>query len=281
VIYLFDEFELEANLFELRHRGTPVGIQRKALDLLLYLIRHRDRVVARSELIERVWGGSAITDNAIAQAVSALRAVVRRGRAIHTVRGRGFRFVLPVREKGGDSEKDKPRNGRRDDIEPAVSLLVEPTTRAEVDVALGPFAEARRIVIDAAHGRGTSFGTLVEAASTCTAKFPSWGAGDDLANAVATIRAAAIEPLVLVILRVERADMSSLLFFSRARHLLTGGPVAVVMTCEAGALVGEDAVGALLRVIGSEATARPERPSGITGVRAKDVGLMRSPLAST
>jgi DNA-binding winged helix-turn-helix (wHTH) protein len=137
MIYVFDEFQVDDQLFELRRLGTRVAIQRLTLDLLVYLLRHRDRVVLRAELVEHVWGGVAITDNAIAQAVTTVRRVVepRAGaRAIDTVRGRGYRFMRRVVEhpNAGDVEQPPPEH-TPPAIEPRVVMLNEVCDAAEID----------------------------------------------------------------------------------------------------------------------------------------------------
>ncbi len=93
----FDEFELVEKTFELRHRGQVVAVQPKVLDLLIYLARHRERVVTKEELLEQVWADAAVSEASLSQAVSAARRALgdssAEPRMIATVRGRGFRFV--------------------------------------------------------------------------------------------------------------------------------------------------------------------------------------------
>jgi DNA-binding winged helix-turn-helix (wHTH) protein len=66
-------------------------------DLLLYLIRNRDRVISKDELIDAIWQGRVISEAALSTCVSAARrAVGDRGgdqRLIRTAPKRGFRFV--------------------------------------------------------------------------------------------------------------------------------------------------------------------------------------------
>ena len=52
----FDDFELDHDRFELRHRGTPVPVERQVFDVLAYLVSQRGRVVPKEELLEQVWG---------------------------------------------------------------------------------------------------------------------------------------------------------------------------------------------------------------------------------
>jgi DNA-binding winged helix-turn-helix (wHTH) protein len=102
VVYRFFDFELDADAYELRRGGERVGVEAKSLDLLLYLVRHRERVVPREELLRQVWLGLCVTAAALSQAVYGARKAVgddaRRPQVVQTVRGRGLRFVAEVSE---------------------------------------------------------------------------------------------------------------------------------------------------------------------------------------
>jgi DNA-binding winged helix-turn-helix (wHTH) protein len=78
-------------------------LQPRVFDLLVYLVQNRDRVVAKNELLDAVWPRVTVTDNSLQRAVSALRAVLRKGGmdgVIRNVPGKGYRFWL-------DSERDR------------------------------------------------------------------------------------------------------------------------------------------------------------------------------
>jgi DNA-binding winged helix-turn-helix (wHTH) protein len=102
VAYRFLDFELDAELYELRRAGEPVAVEAKSLDLLLYLVRHRERVVTREELLREVWPRLSVTGAALSQALYGARRAVdddaRRQQVVQTVRGRGLRFVAEVSE---------------------------------------------------------------------------------------------------------------------------------------------------------------------------------------
>jgi DNA-binding winged helix-turn-helix (wHTH) protein/tetratricopeptide (TPR) repeat protein len=102
MLFAFDDFTLNLDALELRRRGVPIALQRLPLDLLLYLVRHRDRVVTKDELFEQVWKGIAVGDGALNQAIAVVRRALgeRRSepRLIQTVRARGYRFTGEVRE---------------------------------------------------------------------------------------------------------------------------------------------------------------------------------------
>jgi len=82
--------------------GAPVPVEPKVFDLLVYLIRHRDRVLSRDELLREVWDGREVSDATLGNHVMSARRVLGddgdRQATIQTVRGRGYRFIAPVEE---------------------------------------------------------------------------------------------------------------------------------------------------------------------------------------
>jgi adenylate cyclase len=74
-------------------QGKAVALGARAFDLLLVLMDHRERVVGKDELLERVWPGTEVEENNLTVQISALRKVLGPG-AIATVTGRGYRFTL-------------------------------------------------------------------------------------------------------------------------------------------------------------------------------------------
>jgi DNA-binding winged helix-turn-helix (wHTH) protein len=55
MLYLFDDFTLDTQLYELRHAGALCPLEPQVFAILRYLIQHRDRVVTRQELLEHIW----------------------------------------------------------------------------------------------------------------------------------------------------------------------------------------------------------------------------------
>lgn len=98
--YVFAEFELEGQRFELRKHGQRVPIQPKELRLLLYLVAHRGRVVSKAELLQALWPRETVCDDSIKRAVRGVRRALGDDGAkqsrIRTVRGYGYEFVPPV-----------------------------------------------------------------------------------------------------------------------------------------------------------------------------------------
>lgn len=94
MIYAFGPFELDERRFELRRDGEPVALQRRAFDMLLYLIRNAGAVCTREDLIRHVWNGAHVTKDAIAHAALLVRTALDDddGAFVRTVRGRGYSF---------------------------------------------------------------------------------------------------------------------------------------------------------------------------------------------
>lgn len=104
MLYLFEHFTLDEERRELRSDGStivPVGPQ--VFDLLTYLIKNRDRVVSKDDLIASVWGGRIVSDSTLDSHINAARKVVadngKEQRLIRTATRKGIRFVGEVIEK--------------------------------------------------------------------------------------------------------------------------------------------------------------------------------------
>ena len=97
MIYQFDQFELDLAKAELRSRGIIVHIEPQVYALLTLLIQHRDRLVSKDEIIDKVWGGRFISESAVSSRVKSLRQSLgddgAQQRLIKTIHARGFRFV--------------------------------------------------------------------------------------------------------------------------------------------------------------------------------------------
>ena len=101
MVLSFGEYELDDQQFELRCAGSKVHVQPKVLDVLFHLVRARDRVVLKRELLSAVWPGVVVSEASISRVIMEARKAI--GDDLHqmvmTVRGRGFRFTAPVEER--------------------------------------------------------------------------------------------------------------------------------------------------------------------------------------
>ncbi len=99
MVISFLDFQLDEERFELRSRGALIPTQARVFSFSVFLLRHRERVVSKDELIDALWDGNVISDAAIGQVVMLARRALRDDgqQVIKTIRGRGFRFVAEVR----------------------------------------------------------------------------------------------------------------------------------------------------------------------------------------
>jgi len=112
-VYQFEDCQVNPRRFELRRGGEVVHVEPQVFTLLAHLIEHRDRVVAKTELLDAVWGDRYVSDSALTSRVKMLRRAVgddgTRQRVIATVHGIGYRFVAEVTESSRSAEVvDRP-----------------------------------------------------------------------------------------------------------------------------------------------------------------------------
>jgi Tol biopolymer transport system component/DNA-binding winged helix-turn-helix (wHTH) protein len=102
LIFQFDSFEVDPASFQLMRSGVAVTVEPKALQLLIFMLENRGRLLTKQELLEAVWGSSSVTENALAREIALLRRVlgdsIKEPRYITTVPTRGYRFVAEVSE---------------------------------------------------------------------------------------------------------------------------------------------------------------------------------------
>jgi class 3 adenylate cyclase/tetratricopeptide (TPR) repeat protein len=126
--YVFGDYTLDTERYELRRAGVLVKVQPKTFEVLAYLIAQRARVVSRRELLAQLWPQQHIAETTLHSCIKAVRHAVgdsgRAQRVIHTLHGRGYRFVATVEvreQERGDGER--PRN-------PATPLALEQQSAA-------------------------------------------------------------------------------------------------------------------------------------------------------
>lgn len=94
MIYSFGLFLLDTANYELRRGQEEITVQPRVFDLIAYLVTNHARVVTKDELLKNVWGGVAVSEASLTQAVMlARRALDGETDYIQTARGRGYRFL--------------------------------------------------------------------------------------------------------------------------------------------------------------------------------------------
>jgi Tol biopolymer transport system component/DNA-binding winged helix-turn-helix (wHTH) protein len=100
--YAFGSFVADTVTRRLWREGRPVPITAKTFDVLAVLLEHRDRLVTKDELLDRVWPDTAVQENNLARQISSLRRALGQtpedADYILTVPGQGYRFVADAHE---------------------------------------------------------------------------------------------------------------------------------------------------------------------------------------
>ena len=96
----FGPFSLDPGRATLSGPAGPLTLRPKSFDVLLYLLRHRDRVISKDELMGAVWPNVFVTENSLVQCISDIRAALGADGAafLKTVARRGYMFSAPALE---------------------------------------------------------------------------------------------------------------------------------------------------------------------------------------
>ena len=133
---IFGDHALDIDRRELSLRGEPVSVAPQVFDLLVYLVRNRDRVVSKDDLIEAVWGGRIVSESALTTRINAVRRAIgdtgAKQSLIRTVARRGIRFVGKVH-----NEDEPLRADRTGEPAPQLGPLGPPE---KASIAVLPFA---------------------------------------------------------------------------------------------------------------------------------------------
>src|SRR3984957_510669 len=99
-IFRFGGYQLDTLAHTLRRDKDLVRLNRRAFDVLLYLVRNPGRVIARDELLKNAWPDTFVEENSLTQSISALRRALEEKPGVNnyiaTLPGRGYQFVSPV-----------------------------------------------------------------------------------------------------------------------------------------------------------------------------------------
>ena len=123
--YQFDGFTVDVPAFRLFRAGAAVDVEPKALQLLIFFIENRKRLLEKQELLDAVWEETRVTDNALTREITILRKALgddtRQPRFIETVPTRGYRFIAQVNEVAGQAETT-PHSSKN--VEPSPHALI-------------------------------------------------------------------------------------------------------------------------------------------------------------
>ena len=131
--FLFEDYVLDTERRELRRGSALLSMEPQVFDLLVFLVRNRDRVVSKDDLLASVWGGRIVSESTIGSRINAVRRVIgdsgEQQRLIRTIIGKGIRFIGAVRQHA-DAEPAIPAAA------PPLSIVVLPFANLSNDLDL-------------------------------------------------------------------------------------------------------------------------------------------------
>ncbi len=99
-LYRFEDIQIDLQNFRLFKAGKVLPVEPKALNLLIFLVENRGRLVQRREIIDAVWKGAFVSDHVLNRAIGQLRKLLaddpKEPHYIETVPTLGYRFVADV-----------------------------------------------------------------------------------------------------------------------------------------------------------------------------------------
>lgn len=101
------DVELDLTRYELRRHGRRIRLEKKPMELLIFLVERRDRMVSRDEIVKKLWRSNLFinpeqnVNNVVRKVRTALADNADKPRFLETVVGKGYRFVGRVSVIGG------------------------------------------------------------------------------------------------------------------------------------------------------------------------------------
>ena len=139
LLFLFEDFVLDTERRELRRGAALLSMEPQVFDLLEFLVRNRDRLVSKDDLLASVWGGRIVSESTVASRINSARRVIgddgEQQRLVRTIIGKGIRFVGEVREQ------HEPFQSVPTPIAPRLSIVVLPFTNLSDDREQQYFAD--------------------------------------------------------------------------------------------------------------------------------------------
>src|ERR1700745_1146644 len=99
-VFRFADVEVREREFSLINAGKVVAVEPKAFRVLLLLLRNPQKLISKEELLNSLWGDTALTEGSLKRSRWLLRRVlgddINEHRFIETVATVGYRFVCRV-----------------------------------------------------------------------------------------------------------------------------------------------------------------------------------------
>src|SRR5579863_2854127 len=121
------DVEGDLGRYELRRSGRRIRLEKKPMELLIFLLERREQMVSREDIVKKLWRSDLFIDtdknlnNIVRKLRTALGDNADRPRFLETVVGKGYRFVgavkvIDAKYPGSDPSQTLARTGSRKDV---------------------------------------------------------------------------------------------------------------------------------------------------------------------
>ncbi len=132
--FSFGEFALDTDRRELRRGSELVSIGPQVFDVLEFLVKNRERVVSKDDLLQAVWGGRIVSESTLTSCINSVRTAIgdtgEEKNLIRTIARKGFRFVGEINERSAavdEAPLPQARGEQAVRVAPALPLPDKPS----------------------------------------------------------------------------------------------------------------------------------------------------------
>jgi DNA-binding winged helix-turn-helix (wHTH) protein len=116
--YRFEDYVLDTDRRELHRGSDPISLEPKVFDLLAHLVRNRERVVSKDDMIATVWDGRTVSESTLTTCINGARCAIGDS-------GDDQRLIKTLPRKGIRARPRRTTGGRRASAEPCGSFFRE------------------------------------------------------------------------------------------------------------------------------------------------------------
>jgi DNA-binding winged helix-turn-helix (wHTH) protein/tetratricopeptide (TPR) repeat protein len=167
---LAPQFELDLGRYELRRSGFRIKLEKKPMELLIFLVSRRDQLVSRQDIVTKLWRSDLHVDternvnNIVRKIRSALSDNPEKPVYLETVVGKGYRFIGPLRVIHAQFQSSEAAAAQSFATEPLPASGPPPSQRAALAalplVPLGNAADDRGLSLGFADALVNRLGNL-------------------------------------------------------------------------------------------------------------------------
>jgi DNA-binding winged helix-turn-helix (wHTH) protein len=96
IVYRVFDLEIDCARFMVSRKRLALSLEPQIIDLIIFLIEERHRMVSSDELLKTLWRGRVVVPSVLRRAICLARKALKHRSIIRTVHGRGYQWVAPV-----------------------------------------------------------------------------------------------------------------------------------------------------------------------------------------